>query len=178
MGTCRQSEQHYSWVSTGASASGRRLTLQNDLNSSYRAGLVGDDQGVRLRNAPHKSISRVASAPMNAALATNSNSRVIFDLLPPLYRQQSRVRHPCAFLAQGWQARTATDENATKFSSWLSPLWHAFGMRLLQRRTPRPTWCWARPRRRSCRASSTTCTAHSADNPLASPPRFPDGRAE
>src|ERR1700680_2569978 len=62
------------------------------------------------------------------------------------------------------------------FSS-LSPLRRAFGRRLLQRRTPRPTSGQARPRRRSCRASSTTCTAGSGGNPLASPPKSPDGRA-
>ena len=46
-----------------------------------------------------------------------------------------------------------------------------------ERRTPRPTSGQARPRRRSCRASSTTCTAGSGGNPPASPPRSPDGRA-
>src|SRR5438046_627648 len=61
------------------------------------------------------------------------------------------------------------------FSS-LSPLRRAFGRRLLQRRTPRPTSGQALTRRRSCHASSTICTAGSEGNPLASPPRSPDGR--
>src|SRR5579864_2417826 len=53
------------------------------------------------------------------------------------------------------------------------------GRRLLQRQTPRPTSGRARRRhrRRSCRASSTTCTAGSGDNPPASPPSSPGGRA-
>jgi hypothetical protein len=59
----------------------------------------------------------------------------------------------------------------------LRPLRRAFGRRLLRHRTPRPTSGQARPRRRSCRASSTTCTAGSGGNPLASPPKSPDGRA-
>src|SRR6266850_4451030 len=62
-------------------------------------------------------------------------------------------------------------------SVMLSPLRRAFGRWLLQRRTPRPTSGEARHRRRSCRASSTTCTAGSGGNPLASPPKSPDGRA-
>src|ERR1700756_2220305 len=36
-----------------------------------------------------------------------------------------------------------------------SAVLRGFGKRLLQRRTPRPTSGWARPRRRSCHASST-----------------------
>src|SRR5262249_43311576 len=63
----------------------------------------------------------------------------------------------------------------------LTPVMHLlfhcpFGRRLLQRRTPRPTSGQARPRRRSCRASSTICTAGSADSPLESPPTPPDAR--
>jgi len=61
------------------------------------------------------------------------------------------------------------------FFSSLSPLRRAFGRRLLQRRTPGPTSGQARPRRHSCRANSTTCTAASEGNPLASPPKSPDG---
>lgn len=38
------------------------------------------------------------------------------------------------------------DEVAPSFRS-LSPLRWPYGRRLLLRRTPRPTWCWARPRR-------------------------------
>jgi hypothetical protein len=63
------------------------------------------------------------------------------------------------------------------FFSSLLPLRRAFGRRLLQRRTRRPTSGQARPRRRNCRASSTTCRAGSGGNPLASPPKSPDGRA-
>jgi hypothetical protein len=53
----------------------------------------------------------------------------------------------------------------------------SFGRRLLQRRTPRPTLGQVRPWRRSCRASSTTCTVGSGGNPSASPPKSPVGRA-
>jgi hypothetical protein len=56
-----------------------------------------------------------------------------------------------------------------------SPLHRAFGGRL-QRRTPLPISGQARPRRRSCRASSTTCTAASGDSPRANPPRPPGDR--
>ena len=63
------------------------------------------------------------------------------------------------------------------FFSSLSPLRRAFGRRLLQRRKPQPTSGQTRPRRRSCRASSTICTAGSEGNPLESPPKFPDGPA-
>src|SRR5262249_21743084 len=63
----------------------------------------------------------------------------------------------------------------------VSSLWpprRAFGRRLLLD----PSGCratsgvgWAR--HRSCRASSTICTAGSGGNPLASPPKPPDGQA-
>jgi hypothetical protein len=60
----------------------------------------------------------------------------------------------------------------------LSPPRRAFGRRLLEGRSVyRPTSDQSRPWRRSCRASSTTCTAESGGNPLASPPNSPDGRA-
>ena len=47
----------------------------------------------------------------------------------------------------------------------------------LRRPTPRPISRPAPPPRRSCRASSTTCRAGSADSPRASPPTPPGGRA-
>src|SRR5262249_43698157 len=63
------------------------------------------------------------------------------------------------------------------FSS-LSPLPHAFGRRLLAGRLLcRPTSGEASARHHSYRASSTTCTAGSGGNPLASPPKSPDGPA-
>src|SRR5580704_5833309 len=62
------------------------------------------------------------------------------------------------------------------FFSSLSPLRRVFGRRLEDRLLYRPTSDAAKPRR-SCRASSTTCMAHSGDNPLANPPKFPGGRA-
>jgi hypothetical protein len=71
----------------------------------------------------------------------------------------------------------ACGANLTAPSVMLSPLRRAFGRRLLQRQKPRPTSGRARPRRRSCRASSTTCMSGSGGSPPASPPRSPDGRA-
>src|SRR5215469_9902871 len=69
------------------------------------------------------------------------------------------------------------DEAAPFFSS-LFPLPRACGWRLLVGPSGyRPTSGGALVPRRSCRASSTTCTAGSEDNPLASPPKSPDGRA-
>jgi len=62
------------------------------------------------------------------------------------------------------------------FSSLFPPR-RAFGRLPEDRSQHRPTSDRARPRRRSCRASSTTCTARSAGTPPASPPRFPGGRA-
>jgi hypothetical protein len=74
----------------------------------------------------------------------------------------------------------STGEIPVKWQPLLSslfPLRHAFGTRLPQPRTPRPISDRARPRRRSCRANSTTCMAASGGSPRASPPRFPDDRA-
>jgi hypothetical protein len=63
-------------------------------------------------------------------------------------------------------------------SVMLSPPRRGFGRRLLEGRSVyRPTSDQSRPRRGSCRASSTICTAESGGNPLASPPNSPDGRA-
>src|SRR2546425_6946426 len=78
--------------------------------------------------------------------------------------------------AQAYQNEYLLSRDNYLFST-LSPLRRAFGRRLLQRLTPRPTSSQARPRHRSCRASSTTCTAGAGGNPLASPPKSPDGRA-
>src|SRR6267143_340998 len=80
------------------------------------------------------------------------------------------------FSLQQQSAVTPPVEWAGWASVMLSFLSRAFGRRLLQRRTPRPTSGQARPRPRSCRASSTTCTSGSGGNPLASPPRSPDDR--
>src|SRR5947209_5146755 len=62
-------------------------------------------------------------------------------------------------------------------SLMLSPLPRAFGRLLEDRLLCRSTSGQARPRRRSCRASSTICTAASGGNPLVSPPKSPDARA-
>ena len=62
-------------------------------------------------------------------------------------------------------------------SVMLSPLPRAFGRLRKGRLLCRSTSGQARPRRRSYRASSTTCTAGSGGNPQASPPKSPDGRA-
>src|SRR5262249_39542881 len=62
-------------------------------------------------------------------------------------------------------------------SVMLSPERRAFGRWLLQCQTPGPTSGQARPRRRSCRASSTTCKAESGGSPLESPPTPPGARA-
>jgi len=59
----------------------------------------------------------------------------------------------------------------------LSPLPRAFGRLPQGRLLCQSTLGQARPRRRSCRASSTTCTAAFEGNPPASPPMSPDGRA-
>ena len=69
--------------------------------------------------------------------------------------------------------------NCLLHNTRLSLLPRAFVWRLLQGRLVyRSTAGWVRrPRPGSCRASSTTCMAGSGGNPLASPPRFPDGRA-
>src|SRR5580658_5815994 len=67
---------------------------------------------------------------------------------------------------------------AAPFFSSLSSLPRADGWRLLEGRLGyRPTSGEAWARRRSCRASSTTCTAEFGGNPPASPPKFPDARA-
>ena len=94
-------------------------------------------------------------------------------LLAMLHATRKRSRSSC-------MKRTGRSEAAKwpPFFRSLPPLRRAFGRRLLQRRTPQPTSGQAGPRRRSCRASSTTCTAGSGGNPLASPPRSPDGRVE
>src|SRR5215469_6894866 len=65
----------------------------------------------------------------------------------------------------------------SRTSVMLSPLRRAFGRWLLQPRTPGPTSGQARPRRRSCRASSTICTTESVDSLPESPPTPPDARA-
>jgi len=86
---------------------------------------------------------------------------------------RKRSRSPCVKEARPCAKAT----KGPPFSSSLLPLRRAFGRRLLQRQTPRSISGQAKPRRRSCRASSTTCTAASGGNPLASPPKSPDGRA-
>src|SRR5215469_6428682 len=78
--------------------------------------------------------------------------------------------------AEGARIRSLVDFQIC-FSS-PSPLPRAFGGRLLEGRSGyRPTSGEAWARHRSCRASSTTCTAESEGNPPASPPKSPDGRA-
>jgi hypothetical protein len=95
-------------------------------------------------------------------------------------RLQSAPRIPAEALAQllSETSRLLTVGEVAPFFSSLSPLPRAFGGQLLEGRLLyRPTSGQVRPRRRSCRASSTTCTAGSGGNLLANPPRSPDGRA-
>jgi uncharacterized repeat protein (TIGR01451 family) len=72
---------------------------------------------------------------------------------------------------------SASDLNVTTLAH-LCLLHRPCGMRLLPHRTPRPTSGPGRSRLRSCRASSTICTAVSEGTLPASPPKFPDGRAQ
>src|SRR5581483_127815 len=74
-------------------------------------------------------------------------------------------------------ARSQGQTKWTTFFRPLSPRRRGVGWRLLQGPLRYPsTSDEASARRSSCRASSTTGTAGSADSPLASPPKSPDDR--
>src|SRR5207253_3542321 len=72
--------------------------------------------------------------------------------------------HPAEALAQLLCEKSRLLEGGewSPFFSSLSPLRRAFGRRLLQRRTPRPTSGQARPRRRRDRKSTRLNSSHVA----------------
>jgi hypothetical protein len=148
-----------------------------------------DGQGVAMRGfpacrcTPHAALQAKQTRDRQVRIAAESVPETVIAAICLLETRSVVVaarRGHLANRAPPWRPRHH-GRAAGRVDGWasfmLSPLRRAFGRRLLQRRTPRPTSGQARPRGRSCRASSTTCMAGSEGNPPASPPKSPDDRA-